>query len=65
MVIRDSDTPRSTSFCFQVFAEVCSTKFSSGQVRSSEDRFVEEGSLQVCSTQIGFAEVYSTEVYHG
>lgn len=42
MVIRDIDTPRSTFFCFQLFAEVCSAKFSSGHVRSSEDRFVED-----------------------
>jgi hypothetical protein len=63
--IRNGDTPWSTFFCFQAFAEICSTKVSPGHVRSNEDRFVEDCPLQICSSQIGFAVVRSTEVYHG
>jgi hypothetical protein len=65
MDIRNDDTPWPTFFCFQAFAEICSTKVSHGHVRSNEDCFVEDCPLQVCSSQIGFAMVCSTEIYHG
>ena len=60
--IQEGDTPRSLFFCFQECVGVCFTEVSPGHVRLIEVRFVEDGSIQVCSTQISIAEICSLQV---
>jgi len=60
--ILEGDTPRSL-FCYcKECVGVCFTEVSPGHVRLIEDRFVQDGSIQVCSTQISMAEICSLQV---
>jgi len=60
--ILEGDTPRSLFFYFQECVGVCFTEVSPGHVRLIEVRFVQDGSIQVCSTQISIAEICSLQV---
>ncbi len=60
--ILEGDTPRSLFFYFKECVGVCFTEVSPGHVRLIEVRFVEDCSIQVCSTQISIAEICSLQV---
>jgi len=62
MAILNDGTSRSSFFCFQICVVVSSTEVCLGYMRLIDYRFAENGTIQVCSTQISFAEIYPTEV---
>src|SRR5205809_6267595 len=57
--IVEGGSPRSLFLCCKECVGVCFTEVSPGHVRLIEVRFVEDGSIQVCSTQISSAEICS------
>jgi hypothetical protein len=60
--IVEDGSPRSLFFRFKECVGVCFTEVPPGQIRLIEVRFVKDGSIQVCSTQISSAEICSLQV---